>query len=60
MKLRTYRHKNTNMKTQIVLPKITFNYKFKNKKEARQEAIRVLMSCIDDKSILKDIKVIIK
>jgi hypothetical protein len=45
------------MKTKVTLPTITFNYKFKSKKEARQEAIRSLMSMINDKEILNEIKV---
>jgi hypothetical protein len=43
--------------TKVTLPAITFNYKFKSKKEARQEAIRSLMSMINDKEILNEIKV---
>lgn len=45
------------MKTEITLPKIVFNYTFKTKKEARQEAVKTLMACINDIAILKEIKV---
>lgn len=43
--------------TKITLPVISFNYEFKTKKEARQEAIRAFMRCINDNTILNEIKV---
>ncbi len=43
--------------TKVTLPPITFNYKFKTKKQARQEAIRVLGALIDDVELLGEIKV---
>ena len=43
--------------TIVKLPIIKFNYKFKNKKQARQEAIKALMNCINDTEILNEIEV---
>lgn len=46
--------------TEVKIPSIKFNYKFKNKKQAKQEAIKTLMNCINDIEILSTIKVKIK
>lgn len=43
--------------TKVTLPPITFSYKFKTKKQARQEAIKAFMSMINDSDILSEIKV---
>ena len=44
--------------TKITLPPITFNYKFKTKKQAKQEAIRAFMGMINDSDILGEIEVV--
>lgn len=46
--------------TTVTIPKLRFNTVFKTKKEARQEAIKALMSCINDEQILNAIKVSVK
>jgi len=45
--------------TKVTIPSITFNYSFKNKNQARKEAIRVLLAVIakEDREIINQIKV---
>lgn len=45
--------------TKVIIPSITFNHSFKNKKEARKEALRVLLAAIanEDRGIVNQIKV---
>ncbi len=44
--------------TKVTFPSITFNYEFKTKKQARQEAIRSFMNMINDSNILNEIEVV--